>query len=89
MVGKFIRENRYAAGSLTVVRVLLGWKWMTSGWGKLTGSAPFQADDYLKKAIEGSVGDKATVQGWWGIFCTTSLCRTFMYSISLSPGANF
>ncbi|UUZ83694.1 DoxX family membrane protein [Paenibacillus sp. P26] len=68
MVGKFIRENRYAAGPLTVVRVLLGWKWMTSGWGKLTGSAPFQADDYLKKAIEGSVGDKATVQGWWGNF---------------------
>jgi thiosulfate dehydrogenase [quinone] large subunit len=68
MFGKFMRENQYASGVLAVIRVLLGWKWITSGWGKLTGAQPFDAAGYLQSAINSSVGENATVQGWWGNF---------------------
>ncbi len=37
MFAKWLRENNIAAGLLTVIRVWLGYNWMTAGWGKLTG----------------------------------------------------
>ncbi len=58
MMNKFIRENRWAAGILTLLRVYLGWHWMTAGWGKITGG--FDAGGFLGNAITNPVADKAT-----------------------------
>ncbi|MGG0720588.1 Crp/Fnr family transcriptional regulator, partial [Robertmurraya massiliosenegalensis] len=46
MFGKLLRENNIVAGILTVVRIYLGWAWMSAGWGKLTGG--FDAAGFLK-----------------------------------------
>ncbi|MVO98073.1 DoxX family protein [Paenibacillus lutrae] len=55
---EFLRTNRYAAGLLLILRVYLGWKWMTAGWGKITGG--FDASGFIKGAVSKPVVDKAT-----------------------------
>ena len=54
MMNHFIRENRWAAGVLTFLRIYLGWSWLTSGWGKITGEG-FDAAGYLNGAIANPV----------------------------------
>lgn len=50
MFMEFIRNNKIAAGILTLLRVYLGWSWMTAGWGKVTGE-PFNAAGYLNGVV--------------------------------------
>ncbi|MBM6617848.1 DoxX family protein [Bacillus suaedaesalsae] len=57
---KWLREIKYAAGLLLVLRVYLGWTWMSAGWHKITADQPFDATGYLKGAIGNPVVDKAT-----------------------------
>ncbi|OIJ10525.1 Crp/Fnr family transcriptional regulator [Anaerobacillus alkalilacustris] len=54
MVMNFLRTNVYAAGILTFLRVYLGWKWFTVGWGKVTGDS-FDASGYLNGAVNNPV----------------------------------
>ncbi|RKL67882.1 Crp/Fnr family transcriptional regulator [Salipaludibacillus neizhouensis] len=49
MFMNFLRENRYAVGILTLIRVYIGWSWLTAGWGKVTGE--FNAAGFLMGAI--------------------------------------
>ncbi|MBU9722621.1 MULTISPECIES: DoxX family membrane protein [Bacillaceae] len=49
MFMEFLRNNKIAAGILTILRVYLGWSWMTAGWGKVTGG--FSAEGYLHGVI--------------------------------------
>ncbi|MCZ8518290.1 MULTISPECIES: DoxX family membrane protein [Paenibacillus] len=65
---RFIKRSTTVAILLTLIRFYLGWKWLTSGWGKITGSKAFDASSFLKNAIANSTGAKPTVQGWWGSF---------------------
>lgn len=51
---KFWRENRYAAMVVTFLRIWLGYQWITSGWGKVTGGG-FDATGYLTNAITNPV----------------------------------
>ena len=67
MFTTWLRENKVAMWLLTVLRVYLGYDWMTHGWQKLTGGG-FDATGFLTGAIEKSTGEGATVQGWWGAF---------------------
>ncbi|WP_068619754.1 DoxX family protein [Paenibacillus tuaregi] len=53
---KWIRENKIAAVLLLLVRVYLGWEWMTAGWHKLTGG--FDATGFLKGAVAKPVMEK-------------------------------
>nr|WP_200966199.1 DoxX family protein [Insulibacter thermoxylanivorax] len=53
MMVKFLRENIYAAGILLILRVYLGWSWLTAGWNKLIGG--FNAEGYLKNVIANPV----------------------------------
>lgn len=57
MVTKWLSENKYAAGLMLVLRVYLGWQWLSAGWHKLGG---FDASGFLKGAIGNPVMDKAT-----------------------------
>jgi thiosulfate dehydrogenase [quinone] large subunit len=50
---KWLRENTIAAGILTVLRLYLGYTWLTAGFHKLTGG--FDATGFLKGAITNPV----------------------------------
>ncbi|TKC16291.1 DoxX family protein [Robertmurraya kyonggiensis] len=64
MIGKLLRENNIVAGALTLVRIYLGWHWMTAGWGKLTEG--FDAAGFLKGAVANPVvsHDVLAYPGW-------------------------
>jgi thiosulfate dehydrogenase [quinone] large subunit len=68
MIGKLLRENNIVAGILTVVRIYLGWAWMTAGWGKITGG--FDASGFLQGAVANPVTgpDGAAVYSGWVTF---------------------
>jgi len=64
---KFLRENVYASYFLALIRVYLGWAWLTSGWGKLSGGS-FDATGFLVGAVKKATGDHPAVQSWWANF---------------------
>ncbi|AIM17058.1 MULTISPECIES: DoxX family membrane protein [Neobacillus] len=65
MFNTFLRENKIAAGILTVLRLFLGYSWFTAGLGKITGG--FDASGFLKNAIANPVKgpDGSVVYGWY------------------------
>src|SRR3954452_17379469 len=65
MVVNWLRENKVAAGILTVLRLYIGYSWITAGFHKLTGG--FDASGFLKGAIANPVKgpDGAMVTGWY------------------------
>jgi thiosulfate dehydrogenase [quinone] large subunit len=65
MFNKFLRENKIATGILTVLRLYLGYEWLTAGLHKLTGG--FDATEFLKGAVTNPVKgpDGAVVFGWY------------------------
>lgn len=68
MFNQYLRENKVVAGLLTVLRVYLGFAWMTAGWGKITGGG-FDAAGFLKGAIANPVaGPDGIVYGWYVSF---------------------
>lgn len=58
MIIHFLRNNVYAAGILALVRIYIGWQWLSSGWGKVTGD-PFDAGGYLTNAVNNPVMNAA------------------------------
>jgi len=60
MIMKWLRENVWAAGALLIIRMYLGWEWLTAGWHKIAGDKPFDASGFLKNAIANPVIDKST-----------------------------
>lgn len=66
MVVNWLRNSPVAAWLLTLVRIYVGYQWLTSGWGKITGG--FDAGGFLRAAIEKSGGEHPAVQGWWASF---------------------
>ncbi|MEH7012164.1 DoxX family membrane protein [Neobacillus niacini] len=66
MFMNLLRENKIAAGILTVLRLYLGYSWFTAGLGKLT-SGGFDASGFLKGAIANPVKgpDGNMVYGWY------------------------
>ncbi|RUT30500.1 DoxX family protein [Paenibacillus zeisoli] len=63
----FLRENRYVSVLLTVLRVYLGWLWLSAGWEKIS-SGKFDASGFLNGAVAKMTGDHPLVQPWWGTF---------------------
>ncbi|MFC4388753.1 DoxX family protein [Gracilibacillus marinus] len=66
MLVEFFRNNKVVAGVLAIIRVYLGYQWLTAGWGKITGG--FDASGYLHGAVANATGDHPAVQGWWATF---------------------
>ncbi|GGC79669.1 hypothetical protein GCM10007216_07710 [Thalassobacillus devorans] len=67
MINNFLRENNVAAAILTVLRVYLGYAWLTAGWGKLTGGG-FDSAGFIQGAIGNASGEHPAVQAWWASF---------------------
>jgi thiosulfate dehydrogenase [quinone] large subunit len=65
MFNHFLRENKYAAWILTILRLYLGYSWLTAGFHKITGG--FDASGFLKGAIANPVKgpDGTVVFGWY------------------------
>ena len=63
---EFIRNNKVVAGVLAIIRVYLGFTWITGGFAKITGG--FDASGFIQGAIAGAAGDHPAVQGWWAVF---------------------
>ncbi|GGF12460.1 hypothetical protein GCM10010954_08950 [Halobacillus andaensis] len=66
---QWFTEHVSAAIILLGIRIYLGYTWLTSGFGKVTGD--FDAGGYLQGAIGKSQGEEAIVQGWWAAFLET------------------
>jgi thiosulfate dehydrogenase (quinone) large subunit len=69
MFNQFIRNNNVVAGVLAFIRIYLGYQWITSGFGKITGG--FDASGFMHGAIAKATGDHPAVQGWWAAFLET------------------
>jgi thiosulfate dehydrogenase [quinone] large subunit len=57
---KWLRDNKYAAVILTLVRLYVGYEWMLAGWHKIAGNKAFDASGYLKGAIAKPVLETGT-----------------------------
>ena len=66
MFMNFLRDNKIAAGILTVLRLYLGYSWFTAGLGKLQSGA-FDASGFLGNAIKNPVKgpDGNVVYSWY------------------------
>src|SRR5699024_3724175 len=67
MIVHFIRKSKICAGVLMVIRIYLGYVWLTSGVGKWMSGA-FDATGFLEGAIASAAGDNPVVQSWWATF---------------------
>ncbi|MEC5423177.1 DoxX family protein [Virgibacillus sp. C22-A2] len=81
MIMNFIRSNKAVAGILALLRIYIGFRWMTAGFGKLT-SGGFDAGGFIKVATESSA-----VPGWWAVFLeTVALPYQGFFSIMVTWG---
>lgn len=63
---KWLRESIVAAVLLTVIRIYIGYCWLTAGYHKVVDG--FDASGFLHGAVAGASGEHPTVQGWWASF---------------------
>ena len=54
MINKWWRENKVSAVIVTIIRLYLGYGFLTAGWGKITGGA-FDASGFIGNAIKNPV----------------------------------
>lgn len=66
MIVKWLRENTIASALLTVIRLYLGYSWITAGWHKVADG--FDASGFIQGAIAKASGDHPAVQTWWASF---------------------
>ncbi|MDQ1232586.1 thiosulfate dehydrogenase [quinone] large subunit [Paenibacillus sp. SORGH_AS306] len=66
-MNRWLRENSVAMWLLTILRVYIGFKWITGGWEKLS-SGGFDASGFLTGAIANTGGEHPSVQAGWGAF---------------------
>jgi thiosulfate dehydrogenase [quinone] large subunit len=66
----WLRNNVYASGLLLVLRLYLGWEWLSAGWHKLAGPKPFDAAGFLKKIVSTPVvgSDKSVLYPTYNSF---------------------
>ncbi|MGP4070413.1 DoxX family protein [Halobacillus sp. B29] len=67
-MSSWVRSSKIAATLLTVIRVYVGWKFLSAGWGKMFGPVPFDATGFLKEAVSKSSGEHPSVQQWYANF---------------------
>ncbi|QHE51551.1 DoxX family protein [Pontibacillus sp. HMF3514] len=64
----WLRSSKIASAILTLLRLFVGWKFLSAGWGKMFGPEPFNATGFIKGAISKSSGEHPSVQQWYASF---------------------
>lgn len=70
-ISRFLFASKAMAPVWTVVRIYLGWMWLTSGWGKVTAGGWVGAEaggavrGYLNGALQRAGGERPDVAGWY------------------------
>lgn len=70
-VTKFLFASKTMAPVWAIVRIYLGWMWLTAGWGKVTSSAWVGPEaggavrGYLGGALERAGGERPDVSAWY------------------------
>jgi thiosulfate dehydrogenase (quinone) large subunit len=67
---KFVQENRIVGFFATVIRVYLGYTWITNSWAKITAGG-FDATGFMQGAIVNARGENPIVHSWWANFLET------------------
>ncbi|RJE88933.1 DoxX family protein [Paenibacillus sp. 1011MAR3C5] len=67
---KFWSEKMWSAFLVTFIRIFLGYNWLMSGWGKLSGDQPFDASGFLNNALANPVIDRATGEALYPAYLT-------------------
>ncbi len=73
-ISKLLFADTRLAWLWLIVRVYVGWEWLSAGWGKLhnaawVGDTAGQAlSGFLKGALAKTAGAHPDVQGWYGMF---------------------
>lgn len=71
-ISKFLFASKWMAPFWTIVRVYLGWLWLSAGIGKVTdpawvgGQAGGAVSGFLNRALTMTSGDHASVPVWYG-----------------------
>ncbi|MDQ0214924.1 thiosulfate dehydrogenase [quinone] large subunit [Oikeobacillus pervagus] len=84
----FLRENTKISILLAVLRVYLGYTWMTAGWGKIAGGQ-FDASGFLQGAVAKATGEHPAVQGWWAAFLENIAIQNVEIFNTLVPWGEF
>lgn len=66
MFVKWLRESQISAALLTIIRLYLGYAWLTAGFHKVVDG--FDASGFLQGSIAKASGDHPAVQAWWASF---------------------
>lgn len=70
-ISKFLFASKWMAPIWTVLRVYLGWLWLSAGWGKITSPAWVGPEaggavrGFLNGALALTGGDHPSVPGWY------------------------
>ncbi|MBV8084620.1 MAG: DoxX family membrane protein [Chloroflexi bacterium] len=78
-IAQLIFNSPQSAIFWLLVRIYVGWQWLTAGWDKLTGVEPgwvgpnagTSMAGFVAGALKNTTGDHPSVQGWYGGFLTT------------------
>lgn len=70
-ITKFLYASKWMAPVYLIIRVYVGWAWLTAGWGKVTNpawvgsNAGAAVTGYLNGAVARSQGEGASVTVWY------------------------
>ncbi len=70
-ISRLVFASPYAAPFWTVLRIWLGWSWLSAGWGKVQNpawvgeNAGTAISGYLNGALARAGGESPTVAGWY------------------------
>ena len=70
-ISRFLFASPYMAPVWTVLRIWLGWSWLSSGWGKVQNpawvgeNAGAAISGYLNGALGRAAGEAPSVSGWY------------------------
>jgi thiosulfate dehydrogenase [quinone] large subunit len=82
---QFIRKNKTFAAILAIIRIYIGYQWVTAGLGKVMGG--FDASGFIQGAIAQAGGENPAVQGWWAAFLeAVALPNAGMFSFMVAWG---
>ena len=83
MISNFLRTSSVAAGILAVLRIYLGYKWMTAGQGKITGG--FDASGFLNGTIANETV-AATYPTFYGFIENFALPNAGLFNVMIPYG---